>query len=46
MKDVIGFFTGHNIYAWIFIIGCCVALGAVSMKQKKASELLQKGPTS
>jgi len=44
MKDVIGFFTGHNIYAWLFIIGCCVALGAVSMKQKKAAELLQKRP--
>jgi len=42
MKDVISFFTGHNIYAWLFIVACCVALGAVSMRQKKAAEQLQK----
>ena len=45
MKDVISFFTGHNIYAWIFIIGCCVAFGALAMKQKKAAALDQKTPT-
>ncbi len=44
MSDVISFFTGHNIYAWLFIIGCCVALGVVSMKQKQAAELLHKPP--
>jgi hypothetical protein len=44
MKDVIGFFTGHNIYAWLFIIGCCVVFGALSMHQKKAAEFNQKHP--
>ena len=38
MKDVIGFFTGHNIYAWLFIIVCCAGLGAISMHQKKEAE--------
>ena len=40
MKDVIGFFTGHNIYAWLFIIACSVGFGAISMHQKKQSEIL------
>jgi hypothetical protein len=43
MKDVIGFFTGHNIYAWLFIIACCVGLGAVSIHQKKQAEADQGG---
>jgi len=40
MKDVIGFFTGHNIYAWLFIVACCAAFGALSMRQKKQSEMM------
>ena len=44
MKDVISFFSGHNIYAWLFIIGCCVGLGVVSMTQKKAAEFSRKHP--
>jgi hypothetical protein len=42
MKDVIGFFTGHNIYAWLFIIVCSAGLGAISMRQKKQSEMLDQ----
>lgn len=42
MKDVIGFFTGHNIYAWLFIIACCTCLGAVSMHQKKQAEEIRQ----
>jgi hypothetical protein len=45
MNDVIGLFTGHNIYAWLFIIACCVGAGALSMHQKNAAELEQKPPT-
>jgi len=44
MKDVIDFFTGHNIYAWLFIIACCVGAAALSMHQKKAAELERKPP--
>ena len=46
MEDVTGFFTGHNIYAWLFIIGCCVGLGALSTHQKKQAELGEKQPSS
>jgi hypothetical protein len=42
MKDVIGFFTGHNIYAWLFIITCCAGFAAISMRQKKQSEMLDQ----
>jgi hypothetical protein len=42
LKDVIGFFTGHNIYAWLFMIVCCVGFGAISMRQKKQSEILSE----
>jgi hypothetical protein len=41
MNDVISFFTGHNIYAWLFIIACCAGLGALSMHQKKQAEMSQ-----
>jgi hypothetical protein len=40
MQDVISFFTGHNIYAWLFIVACCAGFGAISMRQKKQSEIM------
>ena len=45
MKDVIGFFTGHNIYAWLFIIAACVGAAALSMHQKKGADLGGEPPT-
>lgn len=37
MKDVIGFFTGHNAWAWLFIIICCAGFTAISMHQKEGA---------
>ena len=44
MKDVIGFFTGANAWAWLFIVVCCVGLGALSMHQKEGAATEQKPP--